>query len=160
MVYFKIIKKHIIKKSGSYFELLDLHQHNDLEKLKAIVKVFELDSILLKCIIRTPVDSELLKLSKDVESLVINVKKTKKYLLSKKMYSDVEIEFYGELLPMILDIAAIEGEALYIIPKDITNNDIELILNDNDHNYINFSINKYDVKDIEQKLNVILKQHK
>lgn len=160
MFEFGIIKKHRIKKKASFFELLDLYEHNDLEKLKAIINVFELDIILLKCVIRVPVDSKLLNLSNMVESVVVNITKTKKYLLSKKMHSDVEIEFYGEILPTILDIAADEGEALYIIPKDITNNDIELILNDNDHNYINFSMGKYDVKEIERKVKLILKQHK
>lgn len=53
-----------------------------------------------------------------------------------------------------------EGEALYIITTDITSNDIELILNDNDHNYINFSIEKYDVKELEQKVKFVLQQLK
>lgn len=157
---FGVVKTHRIKKIGSYFELLDLYDQNDLEKLKEVIDIFKLDEILLKCVIRIPADSKLLDLSSISKSIVVNIKKTKKYILSKKMQSDVEIEFYGEMLSKILDIAAEEGEALYIIPKDIENEDIELILNDNDHNYINFSMKKYNVKEVEQKAKLILKQYK
>ena len=160
MVEIGVIKKHRMKKSGSYFELLDLYERNDLEKLKAIITIFDLDKTLLKCVIRIPVDSNILNLSDLSDSILINIKKTKKYLFSRKMYSDVEIEFCGDMLPVILDIAAKEGEALYIISKDITNNDIELILNDNDHNYINFSTDKYNIKEIERKVKHIIKHYK
>ncbi len=160
MLGFGIIKKNRIKKIGSYFELLDLYDKNDLEKLKAVIDIFNLDEILFKCMIRIPVDSKLLNLSSISDSIVVNVKNTKKYVLSKKMQSDVEIEFYGEMLPKVLDIAAKEGEALYIIPKDIDNKEIEIILNDNDHNYINFSMKKYDVKEVEQKIKNVLTQYK
>lgn len=160
MLGFGIIKKNRIKKIGSYFELLDLYDKNDLEKLKAVIDIFNLDEILFKCMIRIPADSKLLNLSSTSDSIVVNIKNTKKYALSKKMQSDVEIEFYGEMLPKVLDIAAKEGEALYIIPKDVDNKDIEIILNDNDHNYINFSMKKYDVKEVEQKIKTVLTQYK
>lgn len=160
MFEFGFFKINRIKKKASYFELLDLYEHDNLEKLKAIISVFELDKILLKCVIRVPIDSKFLNFSNMVETAVVNITKTKKYLLSKKMYSDIQIEFYGEFLATILDIAAMEGEALYIIPKEATSNDIELILNDNDHNYINFSIEKFDVKELEQKVKFVLKQLK
>lgn len=160
MFMFGIIKMNIIKKQGSYLELLDLHEHRSLEKLKSIVSTFELDKILLKCAIRVPVNSELLTLSNTIESVTTNIKKTKKYLFSKKMYSDADIVFYGDNLLKILDIVAKEDEALYIVPKDKKNKDIEMILNNNDHNYINFSMKKYDAREIKRKVKIILKQYK
>lgn len=154
---FDIIKVNKIKKMAQYFKLLDFQNQKDLAELKAIINLFELDEIALKGIVRVSQDSGFLNLPQIDETVIVNIKKTFNLPLSKKKQHDIELDFYGKIIDKIIELASQEGEALYIISKN-DSKDIEFILNDNDHNYINFSTLKYDVDEIRSKIKMIIKK--
>jgi hypothetical protein len=158
MFEFEKTKIRRLKGIAEFFSLLDLDNEKDLIKLLEIIDLFELDEVPLKCMTRVPQDSVFFELDKTDEKIIVDIKKTFKPLLSKKQQYDIEIEFHGISLKRIINLASKEGEALRIIPKCEKNNDIELIINDNDHNYINFSIKKYDVDNIRSQIKTILKK--
>lgn len=157
---FGIIKINRLNKTAEYFNLLNLQHTKDLIELQSIIKLFNLENLMLKCIARVTQSSKLLNFSDSNSDIKVIIKKTKKLLLNKEPCYDIEVEFYGKSLNVLIELAAKESEALYIIPQDIQNKDIEFILNDNDHNYIRFSTQKYNVNEIRTKIKEILKKNK
>ena len=153
---FDIVKIKKLKGYAEFFELFSLQDTKNLKKLLAIVKIFELDEVQLKCIIRVRQSSEFLDLINANDAIKVIIKETKKLLLCKEPCCDIEIEFYGKELDALINLASKENEALYIVPAN-NNKDIELRLNDNDHNYITFSLKKYNGEEIKSKIKQIYK---
>lgn len=137
---------------AKYFSLYDLESKKDLDELLAIISLFNLDNICLKSLITVEQDSEFLKLGNN-KNFKLEIVKTGKRPLSKKEYQEIELEFIGAEIESLIRLAAKEGQALYITSVD--DDMIELILNDNDHNYITYSTKTYKNEEIKAKIKSI-----
>lgn len=139
---------------AKYFNLYDFENEKDINELLAIINLFELEDIPLKSSITVEQDSEFLNLGR-YENFNLEILKTGKRPLNKKEYHEIKLSFLGIMLASVIKLAAKEGVALYI--SSVDDDRIELILNDNDHNYITYSTSKYITNEIKDKIKTIRK---
>lgn len=134
---------------AKYFNLYDFENRKHLDELLAIINLFNLDHIYLESLITVEQDSEFLNLQNN-ESFKMEIVKTGKRPFNKKEYHEIKLNFFGIEIESLIRLAAKEGVALYIASVD--SDIIEMILNDNDHNYITYSTKSYNAKDIKDKI--------
>ncbi|MDR1940051.1 MAG: hypothetical protein LBQ40_04570 [Clostridiales bacterium] len=137
-----------------YFSLYDFEKEKDINELSAIIGLFDLDDVPLESSITVEHDSQFLNFGKDA-NIRLETVKTGKRLFRKSQYHEIKLEFLGSMLESVIKLAAKEGVALYI--ASVGNDDIEMILNDNDHNYIIYSTSKYNADKIKDKIRDIKK---
>lgn len=146
-----------LKQTAEFFSLLDYDDKNDFNKLFEIIHLFKLNEINLKCLISVSKESEFLNL-KNNDNIILFTKEVKNSPLNKELRYNIEIEFNGKLLDDILRFASMEGESILITSIE-DEKMIRLILNNNDHNYINFCTKKFDIDKISKEIKRIYKEN-
>lgn len=142
---------------SKYFYLCDLRKQKDIDELLAIIGLFKLDHIDLQALISVDLNSKVSNFIKS-ENIKLEIIKTGKRLFSKIKYQEIKMRFFGIELEKIIKFVVQYGIALHI--RSIERGLIEMILNDNDHNFIYYSTHFFDKKEIDAEIKKIRKKFK